>query len=526
MRRALALALVVLVIAVVVYVARDPSQDATDPLRPATERRDEAHALAAPTAVRPPVRATVAAAPDADAGTCDVEIALVPALGRASGARTSAWCTDALGRPFETTRVDDWTYAVRALPPGRHRAAAVAPGHRRAHVDFEVRAGARSQRVELALDARPAEREVLVRLQTEDGRPFVPALAAAWPGSDGGWLAIRRADARLAAVTKIPGRAWGFALADHVAERRPGAPRDAFALVRLGDDAERVHLVLDERAVSAADVPAGVDEFVLRASVDSLVEQLGVLSGRLVGEDDRVPIEVLHAVVGDDRGRTRSRAAPSGAARERGVFAFTSLMPGRLHVRVTGGGACKILQVDLPAGADLDLGDVAIPSGCAFRVRVVDAAGRPLAARCAWFVPDDDARRPAPPHAVAVDSDGRREFPVGPVDGGVLLVSSAGRGTRAFALEPCGRRGEEIVVRLDPATVVALDVGTELGDDADDRVVLVSGADGVSFGEHAVGPTGLVALELAPGEYLAQRAPSERGTRFTVGTEPLVVAVE
>lgn len=532
LRRALVLALVV-VIAVAMWLRSAP--EVAPALEPASAPADAPRVALSPDLVGDDARNPAAVVAEVDAEPtrphdaplppakfdrgCEVTVALRSEPGLAIEKGTSLSCTDERGNSYDEDRVDPSTFTIRRVPLGPHRLAAFAPGHARGFATFEVRAGELEKRVEVplrALENGRAPRNVLVRWQTEDGRPFVPAIAAAWTGPERAWIRVRNSiggESR----TPIPHASRADLTAEGVARIRPGAPPDSCAVLDVGDaPVATVDGYVDSRRLASATLPPGVDEVVLRASVEECLAALGGVRGCVVAAPGGARPKDLSVSVERADGLTRKR--PTMTATD--CFLHENLAPGPALLRVTDADRELTRAITIESGRVLDLGDLTLTAGCALRLRFVGAEGQQLQdARFECFA-SGDAAKEVPVHKLR-----RAKSPVTPVakpaEPDLVIVQADGFGLAVHPIRPCGERGDEVEIRLERAVVVVLDLG--LGDAT--PALWLETAEGLGLGQHPTLPTGLVRVELAPGEYRARRSVTDEGTEFRVGREPTVVAL-
>jgi hypothetical protein len=217
----------------------------------------------------------------------------------------------------------------------------------------------------------------------------------------------------------------------------------------------------------------------------------------------------------------RDAKAESGTT---GCFSIDGVPPGAARLRVEGGGASTVRDIAIEAGGMLDLGEIALPTGCSFRVRIADESGRPVGGARILSASAAELRSEVVRHsgtAKHVSSD-RAEVSTAPVDDAILLVEARGYGLAAVRLPECGRRGEELEIRLRAGVEVVFDLG--LGDRTPS--IRVATADGTPLGDLTTTSTGIAVAEIAPGDYVVHRARSEVRTTFRVAGEPLVVRME
>jgi hypothetical protein len=179
------------------------------------------------------------------------------------------------------------------------------------------------------------------------------------------------------------------------------------------------------------------------------------------------------------------------------------------------------LRVELPPGGLLDLGRVSLASGTPVLVRVVDAQGAAAAGVGLTLIPEDLAPGEAGAR-MSTDPSGSARFPAVPAGRPTVLLSDA-RYARTGQLVQAAETGSAphvLVAR--PGTGIALDFGPSA---AQVRRALVHDAGGELVALEDVPWSGLVALRLAPGEYVVELEGAPTAQRIRVDARPAVYDV-
>jgi len=294
------------------------------------------------------------------------------------------------------------------------------------------------------------------------------------------WLASRAADSTL--PLESPSISSAEIEPDRVRLPAPAAPP---AVAEVGSAASTG--LVDSAAASGA---VAVDEFTaqgLRQDSPAVGPRASV-SGRVLDErgEPLAGVEVLasraetHDSAALDARVNRSLVSRASSAAD-GRFTFDSLEPGKLRLALRAAPFAPLdpREIQLPAGAALDLGDISMGRGMLLAGRVVDADGRPVDAAEIFLVTTPLV---GPVHRLGAlaatplclsDAAGRFETPCVAFGRATLLVRSHAGPETSFEIEvdaahrDLGRlelqlpRGTEItgeVLEFDPATMAGLTV--------------------------------------------------------------------
>jgi hypothetical protein len=271
--------------------------------------------------------------------------------------------TDRVGST-STLRDAGGAFALPGLTPGRYRLDVSASGHRARGVDIEVPAGVDRLRHDVVLERTW---ELLVRIDTPDGRPLIPQL--------GELRGEHRAlsDIELAAVATVDPPAGHFPPTDLRELRegvgrwasgsqrfgggRPPLPKRYAGLLELPEDRPlHVSAVLRNAVLATAPVEAGQAEVVLTVPLEQVLASLCTVRLQVVDGETGDPVPDARVALDDRQSWSQGEQVEAD-----GRFVATMLRPGILELGIrVADRAAPPMQITLPPGAVIDLGPVPV----------------------------------------------------------------------------------------------------------------------------------------------------------------------
>lgn len=395
------------------------------------------------------------------------------------------------GKHVGTSSGDLATFVFAGLQPGSYRLRSRVEDQ--LPIDQEVVVRAPTTRLDLEF---PTRWLLTVNVVTPDGKPWSEAIGKEAPGVMHRGLVALAFDAPLAGdlpasnLAEVDGGLGRFRAGNSPFQRGDRAlPKQTLGVLTLpAGKPVHVALILRQTLVAQQPVAPGQQELTFTLPVEALLGKLARVRLRIV---DPSGAPVGKAMVSCNDAQTGGGGKPTG---DDGRVVLERLVPGRLDLEIWAKGlSAPSVEILVAAGADLDLGDVAMQSPTMVDLQFDNFGGKG-SVRCAML----DPVRPgwvAKDLYFSADNGSSQQYPLYPARYGMLATGSNGVAIAVLDLRspPAGP------IRFDLRRGADLRIEYAFG--ATKAAYEVTSAEGVLVRRREVSGASGETVELPPGGY-------------------------